>query len=478
MKPDLTTSELLLKQASRPAGDTVIGTVLHNAAYSALQSPYDGVRQLADRLGGQENLLPKLDVIAPPVKEEFGSSHWHAQQIGGAIGTAAPFLVSLGAVKLCGKGASALLQGRFEQQLSASALKSATPVFEATAAGFLTDGIFKPVREDKDFWEQRRTNAITGGTTFGLLTASSLGLRQLDVRRMSAAPWRAHTFGQDLKRHMLSGAFAGAVNSQMHSMLSGEGPASLEKTLEGAYTFAVLSGTLRSTAEVANRHNGSRSLGDIVSNNKSLQAEISKSPEAMAAMSKYGYLRAKIVPSAAEIGRIGPEQSIGSAHSTDAEGRPMKNASELLRSITDPEAREVHDIDTYAEALAKVDRPAVGVLAFGGDSIVLELAGNLVLKVTSRQLTAEMGTRPFDLPITERGTVSVGGKTVTYFVQPKVEVAGVGHLHALNQILNAENYILTDPGKSQAGFYGADRALKLLDPFATEKARFKLPKFD
>jgi hypothetical protein len=148
-------------------------------------------------------------------------------------------------------------------------------------------------------------------------------------------------------------------------------------------------------------------------------------------------------------------------------GRPIA-VSELLRSIDRSDAGE-HSIPDYARAMEKFPGAALSILAIGSDTISLVLEDGNVLKVGTRILTPEMGTRPFDLPITKRGTRKVQRVSVHYFIQPRAENVSDHQYAQFVRDVARLGYWFSDPGKRNAGYYAAQNRVVLIDPWAVEK---------
>ena len=83
-----------------------------------------------------------------------------------------------------------------------------------------------------------------------------------------------------------------------------------------------------------------------------------------------------------------------------------------------PRARS-HPLGRYADALRASTWRVTAVIAIGGDWIVFKLNDGRVLHICNKILTPELGTRFFDLPMLEHGSLaSPGGVQIHYFMQP------------------------------------------------------------
>jgi predicted NAD-dependent protein-ADP-ribosyltransferase YbiA (DUF1768 family) len=109
------------------------------------------------------------------------------------------------------------------------------------------------------------------------------------------------------------------------------------------------------------------------------------------------------------------------------------------------------------------------VIAIGGDTISLELENGDALHVGTRTLSPEMGNRPFDLPITERGTLEPENYPVHYFIQPRAEKATDAQYQQFMRDVAQQGYWFSDPGERNVGYYRAEDRVALIDPWAVEK---------
>lgn len=146
----------------------------------------------------------------------------------------------------------------------------------------------------------------------------------------------------------------------------------------------------------------------------------------------------------------------------------LKSVAEALSTIKKPALHEWHNLDDYSKAFANFDRKVSSVVGGGSDSIALKLEDGNVLKITTRDLPADLGQRPFDLPVLERGAkpVGVGDISVNYFVQPFADKPKPGHLQTVGDTISKSGYHFTEPFLNQIGVYKGQAYL--LDPFAVK----------
>jgi hypothetical protein len=143
--------------------------------------------------------------------------------------------------------------------------------------------------------------------------------------------------------------------------------------------------------------------------------------------------------------------------------------ADLLRAIHDERLCDLHDVQRYAAAFETSDLIGECVLGAGTDSLLIRLEGGDVLKISRRELTTDMGHRPFDLPILRRGRGEVRGRTISWFVQPWAEPAEVWDFSAFHLMVKGLGYFFNDPGFEQLGKYQG--TVLLVDPFAVEQSR-------
>lgn len=232
-KPTLTVSPLLA--AERPAG--LAEEFVRSAAYSGLQVPVNGIVQMTDKAFA-EPLLPLVQFIEPPAKTEFGSAHWHAQQLGAAAGVILPFLVVHKGVSFTSK----TLVNATGLELGRGAARGLA-VFELATTGAAFDGLLKPVDDTTKgaFIENRLRNAFTGGATMTTLGLSSLGLKSFGAN----VPGRlTGILRNECAATALAGVPAGLVHAETTSLLSKGEHASIKELRESCYSFAVIGGGL------------------------------------------------------------------------------------------------------------------------------------------------------------------------------------------------------------------------------------------
>lgn len=266
--PKLSRSDLLLNNA-QSSSEVLLQDIGNSYIYSLAQEPVDGISQLMDR--SAIFALPHLHLISKPDEAEFGSVRWHAQQAAAAAGMMLPFLLlHKGVCNTSGRfmnGIEARLTGIptavpgvcFERGLISDRFRFKT-VLDSTLSGALYDGLARPVDpDDKQFYQSRLKNAISGGLTFATLSAFACKT-QLIMRKEAE---KAGTLGlskagqtnaNNLKAALIAGIPAGIVSAECRSLLDGKGPCSGSDLYKASYSFAFLGGALSSASASFHPH--------------------------------------------------------------------------------------------------------------------------------------------------------------------------------------------------------------------------------
>lgn len=223
-----------------------VADFVRSMVHAGVESPLNGVTQLANHVAGKE-LVAELHLVGAPPPAELGTMRWHAQQIGGAIGMIAPFM-------LLDKGVGQVLRG--SGLAAAKTLPMGARLAQAGLSGALYDGMFRPVQsEEGGFWSARLRNAAVGAATFATLSfAPKLtegwtgpGLRGVTLTAGSLA--------------------AGMVNAESNSLLAGKGFATSKELKESTLSFLVAGtvlGVLHKNPELAiERTDTARAQGSL-----------------------------------------------------------------------------------------------------------------------------------------------------------------------------------------------------------------------
>ena len=213
-------------------------------AHTLVQSPLEGVAQLIDGKanGDTQKAVHFMDA---PEAAKFGTSSWAAQQAGSGLGAILPVL-------LIHKGVSGAMSSDYSTKAALAMSENMTALTtrqaftaggikmaEAGLTGMVYSGVFTPVKNEGDFWQQRMNNSVAGGLTFATLTGSTLGLKSLSERTATSLPTVSKALGSEIIAGGLSGIPAGLVAANSESLLNGKGFASAEHQLQAALTFSL-----------------------------------------------------------------------------------------------------------------------------------------------------------------------------------------------------------------------------------------------
>lgn len=230
----------------------------HSALYSAVQSPLDGVTQMADRVF-DTSLLPSVQLVEPPRQSEFGSAEWHAQQVGGAVGMVLPYMVAVKATRAAFAEAGVKTEARLGVgNVSLLSKSGGVAVAEGATSGCLYEffGRASDPTHGDSFWASRAKHAIGGALTFGTLSAATVGIKSLasafaspTVESLAKTAGeivvsKGRTVAGNVGTAALAGIPAGVVSAESESLLSKGQHASVKELAESAYTMGVVGGAL------------------------------------------------------------------------------------------------------------------------------------------------------------------------------------------------------------------------------------------
>lgn len=202
-----------LLQREKSAVGRFTAEFVHSFAYGGLQSPVNGVVQLADKTFGT-NILPAVQLIDAPVQTSAGSVEWHGQVLGGAAGVAADFLLLRKTM------------GRPSTELPTSVM-----VQRSALIGAVLNGLFRPTDPEQEFWTGRARSAAIGAISFGSLSALQ---RPVDRILQSVGIKSAFAAG------VISGVSVGVGESLLNNVTGGKH----QNVLETAYASALTGGIL------------------------------------------------------------------------------------------------------------------------------------------------------------------------------------------------------------------------------------------
>jgi hypothetical protein len=140
-----------------------------------------------------------------------------------------------------------------------------------------------------------------------------------------------------------------------------------------------------------------------------------------------------------------------------------------LRRIEARAVKANQPIRVYIGAFNGFEPLGACFLGAGRDSIAIKLPSGAILKIIRRELPEEAGTRPFDMPILDRGCRHTkDGLVMRYYIQPEAATRVLDEIfYPFAGYLYDRGYELYDYGKRQLGYYNGE--IKLLDPFAALK---------
>ncbi len=388
-----TEKEALLQELATLPGDFVQAAI--SAAYF---NPVRGVTQLKDHIY-QSNKSDKQDTESEHKLSTFGSLRWHAEQLGGAVGTMVPYYLLNKTVGLAGVS------------------KFLTPF----ATGALMEGVFRPVEKvEGDFSKARIVNALTGTATFGTLGHLPGYLKSRDVLRFQIEqPWLINSFTSDLKRHIASGAAAGLVDTESRSIFSGKGlNTNAQEIAQSVYAYGALGGLMRSATEVAPALTKGRTINDIVQTSSYLSDRAKVDPVAKELIIEHGEKRVNakdrstsqdiydLFAHAKVAEAIELKSNLENGNLIEAKGQTLKSIPELLTTnlpLEEYPFYSYHPTRAYSEAFKNFSKKGTSFLGVGFDSVVIKLEDGTALKISSQLRTNGKGNRFFDMPILEEG---------------------------------------------------------------------------
>lgn len=210
----------------------------HAAIHNAIQSPVSGVTELIDKTFNS-NVSTYTKFIAEPTRAETAAERG-AQQIGSLAGMVAPLLLLHKGVRMAGNkylgATSALDRSGAMQRL----------VGESAVTGALFEGFFQQNEkaDSANFYTQRFNNALTGASTFAVLTGSALALKGISphLEKYKALGPLGTIVGSDVGSMTLAGLPAGFAHAELKSLLKDGSLASRNDVALSMGSFALLGG--------------------------------------------------------------------------------------------------------------------------------------------------------------------------------------------------------------------------------------------
>lgn len=238
------------------------------AIYSGLQAPLTGVTQLIDAVA-DTHLTGSTSFVSAPDHAEFGSADWHAQQIGGALGTLLPFLA-------VHKGMSTALK-------DTAVLSS--PISQGAANGLVFGTVFQPSTDGEHFWSSRLKHGVATGITFGALNGFNGAIGRVAQSEALSGTFAQKLAGNAIFSGVASGVPAGLIGAEAESLLNGKGLASGENLVQSAYGYGMVGGTFGalsrferfsgSSSPVNSRHEGSGPIDSTLKADSLAQSKLS-----------------------------------------------------------------------------------------------------------------------------------------------------------------------------------------------------------
>jgi hypothetical protein len=147
----------------------------------------------------------------------------------------------------------------------------------------------------------------------------------------------------------------------------------------------------------------------------------------------------------------------------------VKNVRSIPDVLWSLDERSVkHNLELYQQLFADFPMRMREYVTSGHNSIVLRLENGNLFKTSKLELPDEAGTRPWDMPIIEKGIVQSARYSLVWYIQPEGEtpIADRDLMPFLKE-LRADGYRFTQPGLDQLAYYHGK--VRLLDPFAVSK---------
>jgi hypothetical protein len=232
----------------------------HAAARTAIQEPIDAFTQLGNYLAGKE-ILPRLELIDPLPKTEFGSKEWVAEMVGTGIGFYIDYLLVAGATSAALKGLRGAATAaeslpafaRFIKPAQAAVTSSrlATQILLPTAKtamdGALYGAFLIPSESDygAQFLKDRRNNALVSAAAFGAQSALATTIMSKTAAIPALKSAVRSRFGGGAARtgsNMVGGVLGGTMDAEGAALLAGQQRASREALAAQIIQYSLIPG--------------------------------------------------------------------------------------------------------------------------------------------------------------------------------------------------------------------------------------------
>lgn len=239
----LSKSNLLSHDDLQPTANTF----LRAAAYADFQSPVNAVTQLVDA-SLHTNLLPKVQFMDAPHKLQSEQQGYWAQNLGTAVGSLVPFMLTAAAVKSGSRFSVA-------DSLAAKEAVMGMSSREAFLTGALHDSLLRPTdpSDNKPLLVSRGLAGLAGGTTMVAIT--KLSSMANDGARAVLAPG-VFKYAQ-IPVAMIATAPAGAFGAQVNALLTENRSATAAEMQEAALTTSLLTGAFGAAAKYGSSNEAS-----------------------------------------------------------------------------------------------------------------------------------------------------------------------------------------------------------------------------
>ncbi len=219
-----------------------------SAAYSLVQSPLNGLTQIADKTFNT-NWLASVQMLSAPQKAEFGSLNWHAQEIGNAVGMAVPFVLLHGGARILAKHGGLDIH---KCGTNLTARQYGNEILLAGTTGIVYGAFLTPSDPKESLLKGRLKNATEQGVTFATLAAAAGGLKLWGQALENK--FASRILQNDVLIATAAGVPAGSVSADAQSLLAAKGFASWQERAKSMYGFMFVGGVLGTSNAIRERY--------------------------------------------------------------------------------------------------------------------------------------------------------------------------------------------------------------------------------
>ncbi len=207
-------------------GTSLAQVTLANFKYNAIQQPLDGVTQLIDNISSS-HLEKSVQFFKPAKIYKFGTANWAASQIGSGLGIACDFML---ADKLI---------ANFKGNLVDTTISKTAIIGQSAISGALYEGIFTPTAHNHNFIESRFQQALSGAVTFGVMSASAVGLKDTLTTQILTTNPLTKVIKSNMLNGTVSGMIGGITGVNFNSLINGQGLAPVQTDIQTSLAYAV-----------------------------------------------------------------------------------------------------------------------------------------------------------------------------------------------------------------------------------------------